>query len=31
MDKLRMDMPNKANENFHKLAALFLDAVSERN
>lgn len=31
MDKLKMHMPNKENENFHKLAALFLDAVSERN
>lgn len=29
MDKLKMHTPNKADENFHKLAALFPDAVTE--
>lgn len=29
MEKLKMHTPNKADENFHKLAALFPDAVTE--
>ena len=29
MDKLKMHTPNKADENFHKLAALFPNAVTE--
>ena len=29
MDKLKMHTPNKADENFYKLAALFPDAVTE--
>ena len=29
MDKLKMHTPNKADENFKKLAALFPNAVTE--
>ena len=29
MDKLKMQTPNIANENYEKLAALFPDAVTE--